>query len=122
MTKQKYVYNKHVSLNDYVKSQGYNINVMHSGLGGQYKILYNIFGNLYDCPWCEIRMQPLSVGLTEWGSESSCPHCKNPIKFDCYGIISGQWDILAVTKGLHIEKKSLQRYLESRGDINDINK
>ena len=121
MTKQKYVYNKYVSLDDYLKTLGYDVQfgLVHSGVTNQYKILYNIFGNLYDCPWCEIRMQPLSVGLTEWGSESSCPHCKNPIKFDCYGIISGQWDILAVTKGLHIEKKSLQRYLESRGDINE---
>ena len=100
--KQKYVYNKHVSLEKFMIEQGSNIQVVHSGLGKQYKYLYGIFGSLYDCPWCDVRMQPLSVGMSEWGAKSECPRCKNPIKFDCYGIISGQWDILPVTKNMRV--------------------
>ena len=102
--KQKYVYNKHVSLNDYLKNLGYDVRfgLVHSGVSKQYEYLYGIFGNLYDCPWCDIRMQPLSVGMSEWGAKSECPHCKNPIKFDCFGIITGQWDILPITKNMKV--------------------
>ena len=88
-----------VSFKDYLKSKKKEFYNSRSELDNQWKYLYDkVFGRIYDCPHCDNPLQPLAVGLNTWDAQSKCPTTNKPIRFSIYGIISGQWGILPITK------------------------
>ena len=90
---------KNVSFKDYLKQQGRSNFSSRSELDNQYKYLYDkVFGRMYDCPYCDNPLQPLAVDLNTWDAQSKCPTTGKPIRFSMYGIISGEWGILPITK------------------------